>query len=349
MEEVKKTGNRTVDTDDEKKIFVSRVESSMINDILIGIKEDPEEEELPQNVVIEKEKDVWDDDYVEEEDKKALEEKQRKLEEEQRLKEEEEKKRQKEIEEARMVAHRGMRTFDYALAKRGFSSILMNDPVDWESLFYLPYCILISRSVIEFHSDCEMFTNKASESVKMLELADMDSDAKEEAMEEMLGNFITLRNYLFSVANDAYSRQHKLFLEDKKDKRKRSFYEEDILDGKEQFKSDTYDIHMMTATICLCINDELHIDFFLFRDQFLKLVNESLEFFGWETDSYLCNSLRAIREKLIEYKERKTKDEEKEALEEQKRIDRELNNLDICQQVETEFSNLLRNIIVLGE
>lgn len=349
-EEVKNIENNTTEIDgesDEDKIVVSRIESSMINEILVGIKDDPVEEDIPQ--VVENEKDIWDDDYVEEVDKKLLEEQQRKYEEELRLKEEQRIKIEKEIEEARVVARRAIRTFDYALAKRAFSSILMNNPLDWEGLFYLPFSILITRDLVEFHSDCEMFTKKASEAFRMLDATDMKEEAKEEAVEEMLGNYITLRNHLLTVASDVFARQHKLYLEDKKSKRKRSFYEDEILDGKDQYASDVYDIHMMTATLCLCINDDLHFDFFLFRDQLLTLVTDSLDEFGWESDTYLCKTLRSIREKLLGYTKRKNKQEEMEALEEQRRKERELANLDICQQVETEFSNLMKNIMVLGE
>ena len=350
MEESKKKVTENVQNkNEEKKIFINRIESSMINDILIGIKEDPEEEELPQNVIIEKEKDVWDDDYVEEVDKKELEEQQKKLEEELRLKEEQRIKTEKEIEELRIVARRGIRTFDYALAKRAYGSILMHNPVDWEGLFYLPFCILITRTLVEFHSDCTMFTDKASESFKMLGLADIADEEKEEAMEEMLGNYITLRSYLLTVADDVYAHQNKLYLEDKKSKRKHSFYEDEVSDGKEQYKADKLDVHTMTATLCLRINEYLHIDFFLFRDQLLKLVTESLEELGWDNDSYMCKTLRSIRENLLGYQEQKGKKEERKAIEEEKKKDKELANLDICQQVEKEFSNLLKNIMVIGE
>ena len=180
-----------------------------------------------------------------------------------------------------ILARRAIDTGDYSSAKTAYQYVLRKEPDNVEAMFYVPYSSLMAKKRIDYKKECDVFTKNFRVVMDTLKSSNLGQEEKAGLCNEFLKCIKKLCNFLFDKIYDWES----------------SSSEEDAyLDAMDYNNS----VDAMMASACVYTVNGGGIDLYPSRFILLEMIDESLKKYGWVGNNTISNTLRLIRNSLID-------------------------------------------------
>lgn len=180
-----------------------------------------------------------------------------------------------------IIAKRANDIGDYPSANMAYQYVLSKEPNNVEAMFYVLYSSLMARKRIDYKTECDVFTKNFRVVIDTLKNSNLSEEEKACLCNDFLKCVQKLCNYLFDKIHEWES----------------SSSEEDAyLDAMDYNNS----VDAMMASVCVYTVNDGKIDLYPSRFILLEMVNESLKKYGWNDNNTISNTLRLVRNSLIE-------------------------------------------------
>lgn len=229
----------------------------------------------------------------------------------------------------RTLASRAVAIGDYSSGKRLYENILEMEPNDIEAMFFVVYCSILAKKKKDYKVDCSVFYKNMKLVFENLKQETISPEDKKEQGTMFVKYTKEFCDALLSQAEEEYDKAEEKNSE-KDDYDSTAWYE---------YGDNKREIYKVMASVCAFAVDA-QLDLQDCRHEVLDMATQSLDFYGKDSKSYICDVLRQIRSMLLDAMEERGDDVAKER-EADKKHEEVLYNEAVEEKVKQKISDMI--------